>query len=61
MMYTIAAVLGHSDGAFKFVPLRGILLLAVKVIPPERRETEFGSLCAAYACLPEKNKRALKV
>ena len=54
-LYTVANTLWHSDGSFKRVPLRGSLLSA-KVIPPEGGETEFASLTAAYAALPEQKK-----
>ena len=54
-LYTVANTLWHSDGSFKRVPLRGSLLSA-KVIPPEGGETEFASLTAAYAALPEQQK-----
>ena len=54
-LYTVANALWHSDGSFKRVPLRGSLLSA-KVIPPEGGETEFASLTAAYAALPEQKK-----
>ncbi len=54
-LYTVANTLWHSDGSFKRVPLRGSLLSA-KVIPPDGGETEFASLTAAYAALPEQKK-----
>jgi alpha-ketoglutarate-dependent 2,4-dichlorophenoxyacetate dioxygenase len=54
-LYTVANTLWHSDGSFKRVPLRGSLLSA-KVVPPEGGETEFASLTAAYAALPEQKK-----
>ena len=54
-LYTVANTLWHSDGSFKRVPLRGSLLSA-KVIPPEGGETEFASLTAAYAALPDQKK-----
>ena len=54
-LYQAGNTLWHSDGAFKSVPLRASLLSA-KVIPPERGETEFASLRAAYAALPEEKK-----
>ncbi len=59
MLYTVANTLWHSDGSFKRVPLRGSLLSA-KVVPPEGGETEFASLCAAYASLPEEKKAGLE-
>lgn len=54
-LYTVANTLWHSDGSFKRVPLRGSLLYA-KIVPPEGGETEFASLTAAYAALPERKK-----
>ena len=54
-LYTVANTLWHSDGSFKRVPLRGSLLSA-KVIPPAGGETEFASLTAAYAALPDQTK-----
>lgn len=54
-LYTVANTLWHSDGSFKRVPLRGSLLYA-KIVPPKGGETEFASLTAAYAALPEQQK-----
>lgn len=54
-LYTVANTLWHSDGSFKRVPLHGSLLYA-KIVPPEGGETEFASLTAAYAALPEQKK-----
>ena len=54
-LYTVANTLWHSDGSFKRVPLRGSLLYA-KVVPPVGGETEFASLTAAYAALPDEKK-----
>ena len=54
-LYTVANTLWHSDGSFKRVPLRGSLLYA-KIVPPEGGDTEFASLTAAYAALPEQKK-----
>ena len=54
-LYTVANTLWHSDGSFKRVPLRGSLLYA-KIVPPEGGETEFASLTAAYAALPDQKK-----
>ncbi len=51
--------LWHSDGSFRRVPLRGSLL-AAKVVPPQGGETEFASLCAAYAMLSEEKKASLE-
>lgn len=54
-LYTVANTLWHSDGSFKHVPLRGSLLYA-KIVPPKGGETEFASLTAAYAALPDQKK-----
>ncbi len=54
-LYQAGNTLWHSDGAFKSVPLRASFLSA-KVIPPERGETEFTSLRAAYSALSEERK-----
>jgi alpha-ketoglutarate-dependent 2,4-dichlorophenoxyacetate dioxygenase len=59
MVYHQGNGLWHSDGSFKRVPLRGSLL-AAKVVPPDGGGTEFASLCAAYANLPEEKKASLE-
>lgn len=59
ILYTLGNTLWHSDGAFKRIPLRGSLL-AAKVVPPDGGETEFASLCAAYAALPDDKKADLE-
>ena len=58
-LYTVANTLWHSDGSFRRVPLRGSLLFA-KVVPPQGGETEFASVCAAYAALPLETKAKLE-
>ena len=58
-LYQAGNTLWHSDGAFKRVPLRASLLSA-KVVPPEGGETEYASLRAAYAALPERKKAELE-
>ena len=55
MLYQRGNGLWHSDGSFRRVPLRGSLL-AAKAVPPAGGETEFASLCAAYAALPQEKK-----
>jgi len=57
-LYQAGNTLWHSDGSFKPVPLKASLLSA-KVVPPEGGETEFASLGAAYAALPEERKSEL--
>ena len=51
-LYQAGNMLWHSDGSFKAVPLRASMLSA-KVVPPRGGETEYASLRAAYAALPE--------
>ncbi len=58
-LYQAGNMLWHSDGSFKRVPLRASLLSA-KVVPPEGGETEYASLRAAYAALPEEKKAELR-
>ena len=50
---------GISDGSFKPVPLKASLLSA-KVVPQKGGETEYASLRAAYADLPEDRKSELE-
>ena len=59
MLYYFGNALWHSDGSFKKVPLRASLLSA-KQVPPQGGETEFASLRAAYAALPEEKRDALE-
>ena len=58
-LYQAGNTLWHSDGSFKRVPLKASLLSA-KVVPPEGGETEYASLRAAYAALPEDRKSELE-
>ena len=51
--------LWHSDSSFKPAPARASLLSA-REIPFEGGDTEFASMRAAYAALPEVEKRALE-
>ena len=55
-LYQAGNMLWHSDGSFKAVPLRASMLSA-KVVPPRGGETEYASLRAAYAALPEPGQR----
>jgi alpha-ketoglutarate-dependent 2,4-dichlorophenoxyacetate dioxygenase len=59
MLYQRGNELWHSDGAFRRVPLRASLLSA-KVVPPEGGETEYASLCAAYAALTAEKRAGLE-
>ena len=58
-LYQAGNMLWHSDGSFKAIPLRASMLSA-KVVPPRGGETEYASLRAAYAALPEPDKAALE-
>jgi alpha-ketoglutarate-dependent 2,4-dichlorophenoxyacetate dioxygenase len=59
MLYQKGNHMWHSDGAFRRVPLRGSLLSA-KEVPPAGGETEYASLRAAYASLPEARKSLIE-
>ena len=59
MLYLKGNILWHSDSSYKKVPSRGALLFA-EVVPPEGGETEYASMKAAYAALPDEKKNALK-
>ncbi len=58
-LYQAGNNLWHSDGSFKSVPLKASMLSA-KVVPPRGGETEYASLRAAYATLPESRKVQLE-
>ncbi len=55
MVYYSGNMLWHSDSSYKKVPARASLLFAIEV-PPEGGETEYASMKAAYAGLPDKKK-----
>ncbi len=57
-LYQAGNMLWHSDGSFKAVPLRASMLSA-RVVPPRGGETEYASLRAAYAALPQPRKDQL--
>jgi alpha-ketoglutarate-dependent 2,4-dichlorophenoxyacetate dioxygenase len=52
MLYQSGNQLWHSDSSFKPVPAHSSALSA-RVVPPEGGETEFASMRAAYAALPD--------
>ena len=58
-LYQAGNMLWHSDGSFKAVPLRASMLSA-RVVPPRGGETEYASLRAAYAALPQHRKDQLE-
>lgn len=57
-LYMQANRLWHSDGSFRRVPLKGSLL-AAKRVPPSGGATEFASLVASYAALPEQKQQEI--
>ena len=57
-LYQTGNQLWHSDGSFRHVPLKASLMSA-KVVPPDGGDTEFASLRAAYASLPEEKRASL--
>jgi alpha-ketoglutarate-dependent 2,4-dichlorophenoxyacetate dioxygenase len=59
MLYHSGNQLWHSDSSFKKVPALASLLSA-REVPPEGGETEFASLRAAFAALPESDKLRLE-
>ena len=59
MLYQKGNSLWHSDGSFRKVPLRGSLLSA-KEVPPAGGETEYASLRAAWASLPDERKALIE-
>ena len=56
MVYQLANMLWHSDSSFKPVPSL-CSLLSARIVPPEGGATEFASMRAAYAALPDEMKR----
>jgi len=59
MVYNSGNMLWHSDSSFKRVPARASLLYA-REVPPEGGETEYASMRAAYAALPDGKKAMLE-
>jgi alpha-ketoglutarate-dependent 2,4-dichlorophenoxyacetate dioxygenase len=49
----------HTDSSFKPVPARASLLSA-RVIPPKGGDTQYASMRAAYAALPDAEKRLVE-
>src|SRR6202008_3191222 len=56
MVYQLANMLWHSATSFKPVPSL-CSLLSARIAPPEGGATEFASMRAAYAALPDEMKR----
>jgi alpha-ketoglutarate-dependent 2,4-dichlorophenoxyacetate dioxygenase len=59
MLYHSGNQLWHSDSSFKRVPALASLLSA-REVPPEGGETEFASLRAAWAALPDATRPRLE-
>ncbi|MGH7324808.1 MAG: TauD/TfdA dioxygenase family protein, partial [Candidatus Rokuibacteriota bacterium] len=59
MLYHSGNQLWHTDSSFKPVPALASLLSA-REVPPEGGETEFASLRAGWAALPEPTRRRLE-
>ena len=58
MIYQKGNYLWHTDSSFKPIPAL-CSLLSGRVVPPEGGDTEFASLRAAYAELPETRQRRI--
>lgn len=58
MIYQKGNYLWHTDSSFKPIPAL-CSLLSGRVVPPEGGDTEFASLRAAYAELPEATRRRI--
>ncbi len=59
MIRNTANMLWHSDSSFKRVPALASLLSG-REVPPEGGETEFATMRAAYADLPDDRKQGLE-
>ena len=58
MIYQKGNYLWHTDSSFKRIPAL-CSLLSGRIVPPEGGDTEFASMRAAYAELPEGTKRRI--
>jgi alpha-ketoglutarate-dependent 2,4-dichlorophenoxyacetate dioxygenase len=58
MIYQKANYFWHTDSSFKRVPSL-CSLLSARIVPPEGADTEFATMRAAYAALPEATRRRL--
>ena len=58
-LYQAGNMLWHADGSFRPLPLKASFL-AAKEVPPSGGETEFASVRAAFADLPEERKAELE-
>ncbi len=58
MVYQKANYLWHTDSSFKRIPAL-CSLLSGRIVPPEGGDTEFATMRAAYADLPEAMKRRI--
>lgn len=58
-LYQAGNMLWHADGSFRAAPLKASFLSA-KEVPPAGGETEFASVRAAFADLPEGRKTELE-
>lgn len=59
MIYNSGNEMWHSDSSFKRVPAMASLLSG-REVPPQGGETEFATMRAAYADLPEETKEAIE-
>jgi alpha-ketoglutarate-dependent 2,4-dichlorophenoxyacetate dioxygenase len=59
MIFNSGNMMWHTDSSYKEVPAMASLLSG-REVPPERGETEFCSMRAAYAILPEEMKERLE-
>jgi len=59
IIYQKANMFWHTDSSFKRVPAL-CSLLSARLVPPEGGDTEFATMRAAYAELPEATKRRVE-
>jgi alpha-ketoglutarate-dependent 2,4-dichlorophenoxyacetate dioxygenase len=58
-MFNLGNQLWHTDSSFKATPAKHSMLHA-RAIPPERGETEFADMRAAWDALPEETKKLIE-